>query len=63
MILPKVRNSRLSTAGGHAVGAARDLRGAARHAAHAAGQAGTVADPAAVQTMVDERDCGDVTRC
>lgn len=30
-------------AGGHAMGAARDLRGAARHAAYAAGQAGAVA--------------------
>lgn len=30
-------------AGGHAMGAARDLRGAARHAAYAAGQAGVVA--------------------
>ena len=29
--------------GGHAMGAARDLRGAARHAAYAAGQAGAVA--------------------
>ncbi|RBY74575.1 hypothetical protein DQ239_19440 [Blastococcus sp. TF02-09] len=29
-------------AGGHAMGAARDLRGAARHAAYAAGQAGVV---------------------
>jgi hypothetical protein len=30
-------------AGGHAMGAARDLRGAARHAAYAAGQAGRAA--------------------
>ena len=30
-------------AGGHAMGAARDLRGAPRHAAYAAGQAGVVA--------------------
>ncbi|MQA35817.1 putative immunity protein [Modestobacter roseus] len=30
-------------AGGHAMGAARDLRGAPRHAAYAAGQAGAVA--------------------
>jgi len=30
-------------AGGHAMGAARDLRGPARHAAYAAGQAGVVA--------------------
>src|SRR5256714_10883134 len=29
-------------AGGHAMGAARDLRGAAQHAAYAAGQAGVV---------------------
>ena len=34
-------------AGGHAMGAARDLRGAARHAAYAAGQAGAVAHVAA----------------
>ena len=32
---------------GHAMGAARDLRGAARHAAYAAGQAGVVAHVAA----------------
>src|SRR5947209_8959440 len=35
------------TAGGHAMGAARDLRGAARHAAYAAGQAAVVAHVAA----------------
>lgn len=34
-------------AGGHAMGAAKDLRGAARHAAYAAGQAGVVAHVAA----------------
>jgi len=34
-------------AGGHAMGAARDLRGAPRHAAYAAGQAGVVAHVAA----------------
>ena len=34
-------------AGGHAMGAARDLHGAARHAAYAAGQAGVVAHVAA----------------
>ena len=34
-------------AGGHAMGAARNLRGAARHAAYAAGQAGAVAHLAA----------------
>ncbi len=34
-------------AGGHAMGAARDLRGAPRHAAFAAGQAGAVAHVAA----------------
>jgi thymidine phosphorylase len=33
--------------GGHAMAAARDLRGAARHAAYAAGQAGVVAHVAA----------------
>ena len=35
------------SAGGHAMGAARDLRGAARYAAYAAGQAGAVAHVAA----------------
>ena len=35
------------TAGGHAMGAARDLKGAARHAAYAAGQAAVVAHVAA----------------
>ena len=35
------------TAGGHAMGAARSLRGAPRHAAYAAGQAGAVAHVAA----------------
>ena len=34
-------------AGGHAMGAARDLSGAARHAAYSAGQAGVVAHVAA----------------
>ena len=34
-------------AGGHAMGAARNLRGSARHAAYAAGQAGVVAHVAA----------------
>ncbi len=34
-------------AGGHAMGAARDLSGAARHAAYAAGQAAVVAHVAA----------------
>jgi hypothetical protein len=34
-------------AGGHAMGAARDVRGAPRHAAYAAGQAGCVAHVAA----------------
>jgi len=34
-------------AGGHAMGAARDLRGPARHAAYSAGQAGAVAHVAA----------------
>ncbi|MGY1746676.1 putative immunity protein [Blastococcus sp. SYSU D00695] len=38
---------RTRAAGGHAMGAARDLRGAARHAAYAAGQAAVVAHVAA----------------
>lgn len=43
----EVRMMRARAAGGHAMGAARDLRGAARHAAYAAGQAGVVAHVAA----------------
>jgi hypothetical protein len=39
----EVRMSDARTAGGHAMGAARDLTGAARHAAYAAGQAAVVA--------------------
>jgi hypothetical protein len=38
---------RARAAGGHAMGAARDLRGAPRHAAYAAGQAAVVAHVAA----------------
>ena len=36
----EVKMTQARTAGGHAMAAARDLRGAARHAAYAAGQAG-----------------------
>ena len=43
----EVKMSQARTAGGHAMGAARDLRGAARHAAYAAGQAAVVAHVAA----------------
>ena len=43
----EVKMTQSSAAGGHAMGAARDLRGAARHAAYAAGQAGAVAHVAA----------------
>ena len=43
----EVRMMQSRAAGGHAMGAARDLRGAARHAAYAAGQAGAVAHVAA----------------
>ncbi|WP_328557723.1 MULTISPECIES: putative immunity protein [unclassified Streptomyces] len=43
----EVRMTDARAAGGHAMGAARDLRGAARHAAYAAGQAGAVAHVAA----------------
>ena len=43
----KVTMTQARAAGGHAMGAARDLRGAARHAAYAAGQAGAVAHVAA----------------
>jgi thymidine phosphorylase len=42
-----VRMMQARAAGGHAMGAARDLRGAARYAAYAAGQAGAVAHVAA----------------
>lgn len=43
----EVRMMDARAAGGHAMGAARDLRGAARHAAYAAGQAAVVAHVAA----------------
>jgi hypothetical protein len=43
----EIRMSASRAAGGHAMGAARDLRGAARHAASAAGQAAAVAHVAA----------------
>jgi thymidine phosphorylase len=43
----EVTMMRARAAGGHAMGAARDLCGAARHAAYAAGQAGAVAHVAA----------------
>jgi hypothetical protein len=43
----EITMSRSRAAGGHAMAAARDLRGAARHAAYAAGQAAVVAHVAA----------------
>jgi hypothetical protein len=43
----EVSMTQARTAGGHAMGAARDRRGAVRHAAYAAGQAGVVAHVAA----------------
>lgn len=43
----EIRMSEARAAGGHAMGAARELSGAARHAAYAAGQAGVVAHVAA----------------
>jgi hypothetical protein len=43
----EVKMTQARAAGGHAMGAARNLRGAARHAAYAAGQAGAVAHVAA----------------
>jgi hypothetical protein len=43
----EVTMMQVRAAGGHAMAAARDLRGAARHAAYAAGQAGVVAHVAA----------------
>ena len=43
----EVTMTQARAAGGHAMGAARDLRGAARHAAYAAGQAAAVAHVAA----------------
>ena len=43
----EIRMSDSRAAGGHAMAAARDLSGAARHAAYAAGQAGVVAHVAA----------------
>jgi len=43
----EIKMTESRAAGGHAMGAARDLRGAARHAAYAAGQAAAVAHVAA----------------
>jgi hypothetical protein len=43
----EVKMMQARAAGGHAMGAARDLQGAARHAAYAAGQAAVVAHVAA----------------
>ncbi len=43
----EVTMTQARTAGGHALGTARDLRGPARHAAYAAGQAAVVAHGAA----------------
>src|SRR5947209_9718878 len=43
----EITMSQARAAGGHAMAAARDLRGAARHAAYAAGQAAVVAHVAA----------------
>lgn len=43
----EVKMMQARAAGGHAMGAARDLRGAPRHAAYAAGQAAVVAHVAA----------------
>ena len=43
----EIRMSESRAAGGHAMGAARELEGAARHAAYAAGQAAAVAHVAA----------------
>src|ERR1700758_5739845 len=43
----EVKMTQARMAAGHAMAAARDLRGAARHAAYAAGQAGAVAHVAA----------------
>ncbi|MBA3308583.1 MAG: hypothetical protein H0U28_00780 [Nocardioidaceae bacterium] len=43
----EVKMMQARAAGGHAMGAARDLRGAARYAAYAAGQTGVVAHVAA----------------
>ncbi len=43
----EITMSQARAAGGHAMGAARDLSGAARHAAYAAGQAAVVAHVAA----------------
>ncbi len=43
----EITMSESRSAGGHAMGAARELRGAARHAAYAAGQAAVVAHVAA----------------
>jgi Imm-5 like putative immunity protein len=47
MDVGEVKVMQARAAGGHAMGTARDLCGAARHAAYAAGQAGAVAHVAA----------------
>ena len=52
--------SQSRTAGGHAIAAARELSGAARHAAYAAGQAAVVARaaaPAGAGESAGRREC------
>ncbi|AEV84425.1 hypothetical protein ACWT_3402 [Actinoplanes sp. SE50] len=65
----EVRMMRAREAGGHAMGAARDLRGAARFAAYAAGQAAVVAHVAAHElgaaayAIKAARAAGDLGEC
>src|SRR5690349_21148749 len=63
----EIRMTQARTAGGHAMGAARDLRGAARHAAYAAGQAAVVAHVAAHElgaaAPADEREQAGHEEC
>ena len=54
-----VKMTEARTAAGHAMAAARDLRGAARHAAYAAGQAGVVAHVAAHEVAIIPRIHGN----
>jgi immunity protein 5 of polymorphic toxin system len=70
----EITMSQARSAGGHAMAAARDLRGAARHAAYAAGQAAVVAHVAAhelgaaayaikaVRAAAPEQDSDDAAR-
>ena len=70
----EVNTLQARAAGGHAIAAARDLRGATRHAAYAAGQAGAVAhlaahelgaaaNPITAARAAAPEDNGEAARC